>query len=229
MRKRYAIYFAPGFDTALWQFGCSAIGYDASSGNSIPLPRHPAYDHPDARTWVSEPARYGFHATLKAPFELADGLAEQDLFDAAASFARQRTAFLIPALTVRLIGQFLALAPSEPSARLSELAGDCVTAFEPFRAPLSANDLRRRLKAPLTPRQITHVDRWGYPYVFDDFRFHMTLTGALDDVVSPQLKNALDALYRPLAGPVPIDGLAIFRQNDRAGNFRVLERFRFAG
>jgi hypothetical protein len=112
---------------------------------------------------------------------------------------------------------------------LSELAGDCVTAFEPFRAPLSANDLRRRLKAPLTPRQITHLDRWGYPYVFDDFRFHMTLTGALDDVVSPQLKNALDALYRPLAGPVPIDGLAIFRQNDRAGNFRVLERFRFAG
>ena len=229
MKMRYAIYFVRGFDTALWRFGCSAIGYDASSGDHVPLPRHPAYDYPDAHTWVSEPARYGFHATLKAPFELADGSAEHDLCEAAASFARQRTAFLVPALTVRLIGQFLALVPSEPSSRLNELADNCVTVFEPFRAPLSANDLRRRLKAPLTPRQIKHLDRWGYPYVFDDFRFHMTLTGALDDAVSRQLKDVLDALYRSLAGPVPIDGIAIFRQDDRAGKFRVLERFQFSG
>jgi hypothetical protein len=29
-------------------------------------------------------------------------------------------------------------------------------------------------------RQRNYLDRWGYPYVMEEFRFHMTLTGRLD-------------------------------------------------
>ncbi len=149
---RYAIYFIPSVDTALWQFGCSAIGYDAVRGETTPLPRHPAYEHPEARSWLSEPARYGFHATLKAPFMLAEGCEEDDLRDAAEAFACQRTPFTLPPLIVKNLGRFLALVSSHPSAPLNDLAGDCVKIFEAFRAPLSEADVRRRLEAPLTPR-----------------------------------------------------------------------------
>jgi hypothetical protein len=31
--------------------------------------------------------------------------------------------------------------------------------------------------AGLNQSQVANLDRWGYPYLFADFRFHMTLTG----------------------------------------------------
>ena len=226
---RYAIYFIPAADTPLWQFGCSAIGYDAVRGDAVALPGHPAYAHPDARSWLSEPARYGFHATLKAPFTLAEGCEEDDLRDAAAVFAAEQKAFTLPDLMVKSIGRFLALVPADPPPELNVLAGDCVRAFERLRAPLSDADIRRRLESPLTARQIGYLNRWGYPYVFEDFRFHMTLSGAVDDAVPERLEEALKALYAPIAAPMLVDAITICRQDTRSTPFRVLERLRFGG
>lgn len=224
---RYAIYSMPAPDTALWHFGCAAIGYDAWRGETAPLLDHAAYRSTDAMDWTREPARYGFHGTLKAPFSLAGGTTEAALLDAARAFAASQSSFVLQRLAVKPLGRFLALVPAESSSQLSSLADECTRAFDRFRAPLSDADRRRRLAAPLTQRQIANLDAWGYPYVFEDFRFHMTLTGPLDDDVRGRLQDALSKLYETLCAPVPIDAIAVFKQEARDSRFRVIERFAF--
>lgn len=104
-------------------------------------------------------------------------------------------------------------------------------AFDPFRAPLSGADRQRRLAAPLSARQVAALDRWGYPYVFEDFRFHMTLTGPLPDRTRESVRSALAALYAAVATrpALAVGSLAIFRQPARTERFRVLAQMPFAG
>ena len=49
----------------------------------------------------------------------------------------------------------------------------------PFARPPGAAELERRRKAGLSAAQEKMLLRWGYPYVLDEFRFHLTLTGRL--------------------------------------------------
>ena len=76
-------------------------------------------------------------------------------------------------------GAFIALCPAQKQPAIAELESACVHAFHAFRAPMTATERERRLKSPLTPRQIELMDRWGYPYVLDQYRLHMTLTGPI--------------------------------------------------
>lgn len=224
---RYAIYFVPQADSALWCFGCGAIGYDSHARRAVPFHDHAFFAQGEIQDWTADPRRYGFHATLKPPFALADGTTLDELERTAAAFTRSRQAFDIRQLKVAAIGNFLALVPTESNEDLNQLAAECVRAFEPFRAPLSAADRERRLKSPLSPKQITNLDQWGYPYVFDEFRFHMTLTGRLPEEAKTQALPALQELYSPIDGPVRFDGIAICEQPDRNSQFFVRQRLRF--
>lgn len=227
MTARYALYAAPPPDSRLWRFGSSVIGYDAATARDVPFPAHSPCDSPDWRDLTEDPRRYGFHGTLKAPFSLANGIGEADLLEAAMLFAERRQAFVVPALQVALLGRFVALVPAAASADLAALAADCVRDFDVFRAPLTEADRARRLKARLSDRQITQLDTWGYPYVFDDFRFHMTLTGSLPEERRQAVLGALVAAYEEVAEALRMDSLCIFRQTDRAGRFTILVRFPF--
>lgn len=224
---RYAIYFVPALESALWRFGCESIGYDAATGRDVPLPNVDGISPADVEAATSEPRRYGFHATMKPPFELAAGQDADVLHEAAAAFAAAHQPFTIPGLRVAALGRFLALIPAERSAELQALAGDCVEAFEPFRAPLSDADRARRLAKPLTPRQQEYVNTWGYPYVFEEFRFHMTLTGPLDEHLREAFLPDLTRRYAPIDTAVPIDGIALCHQPDRQSRFRLVEHFTF--
>lgn len=227
MTARYALYSAPPPDHRLWHFGSSVIGYDAAAARDVPFPSHSPCDSPDWRGLTEDPRRYGFHGTLKAPFLLANGIGEAELLEAAMLFAERRQAFVVPALAVALLGRFVALVPAEASASLATLAADCVRHFDTFRAPLSEADRARRLKAPLTDRQVDQLDAWGYPYVFEDFRFHMTLTGSLPEDRRDAVRSALEAAYATIAAPFAVDALCVFRQDERAGRFTILARFPF--
>lgn len=229
MTARYALYAAPAPDSALWRFGSSVIGYDAALALEAAFPEKSPFAADDWPPLTADPRRYGFHGTLKAPFVLAEGRSEAELLDAAAAFAQRQRTFVVPRLEVSLLKAFVALVPAEPSAALDALAADCVRHFEPFRAPLSDSDRARRLAAPLTDRQRQHLETWGYPYVFEDFRFHMTLTGALPEDRREPVRAALAALYAPLAVPFAVDALAVFRQERREDRFTVLARLPFAG
>lgn len=226
---RYAIYFAPHSDDPLWRFCSSALGYDAASGQTTAFPELPGLAAAEIAAWTAEPRRYGFHATLKAPFELGPGLDEAALRTAMAEFAARRRAFVLPALKIVALGRFLALVPDAPCAPLQALADACVIDFDPFRAPLSEFDRALRAAHRLEPRLQAQLERWGYPYVFDDFRFHMTLSGPLDDVARARFLPALRNAYAPVDRPVPIDGVTLFRQADRDAPFTIVERRGFAG
>lgn len=147
-----------------------------------------------------------------------------------AGFAAGRHPFCAPPIALQAIDGFLALTLSTPCPAMDALAADCVAAFDPFRRPPDTAEFDTRRSRGLTPRQEQHLLRWGYPYVFEDFRFHMTLTGRLDEAERAVVETALQPLVAPFcAAPFEIEGIALFRQPDRNSPFLLTERFPFAG
>ena len=226
---RYAIYYAPDAGDPLWRFGCHCIGYDAETGADCPVPQISTVAQEDWVALTQEPRRYGFHATLKAPFHLAEGASEGELIESLAQFAAVRNSFRLEDVDVRAIGSFVALTPGQPMADLQDLASDCVTRFDRFRAPLGESDLARRLAAPLTPRQKAFLQAWGYPYVMEEFRFHMTLTSSLPNLQQALMVAELGGRYRQEVKRTDllINGFALFQQDTRDGRFRIARRFLF--
>jgi hypothetical protein len=127
-------------------------------------------------------------------------------------------------MEVRALGGFAAVVPREPSPLLDDLANRCTTIFDAFRAPLSAQERARRVASGLSPSQMHNLDRWGYPYLFTDFRFHMTLTGKLPasrrQGVLSVLQRIFDQMY--VEQSVAIDRLALVKQDHAHARFRIL-------
>ena len=227
-KPRYALYFAPAADSALWRFGSGTLGYDALTGEDLPFAVPEGCDAADWPMLTAEPRRYGFHATLKAPFELAEGRSEEGLRSFCRNYAAGLDGVTLPRLSVAALGSFVALIPSSPSTELQRFAFALVQAFEPFRAPLSEADRGRRLKSPLTPAQHAYLEAFGYPYVGDAFRFHMTLTGSLPPERVTPVRQALEAAHAAAipAEPVRLDRFALFRQDNRDSRFRLVDSYR---
>jgi putative phosphonate metabolism protein len=225
---RYAIYYVPAPGSGLDRFGAQLLGYDAHSGDDLPFPDGIMHMTPDWRDLTQDPRKYGFHATLKAPLSLAHGKTEAQLLAACQSFAETPRPIPIIRPIVNSISDFIAVIPAQPPAELIRLAADCVSAFDSFRAPLAADDRARRNPSGLTPRQREYLDRWGYPYVMEDFRFHMTLTGRIAaerrGPVLTMLRNRFSAIgLKTLA----IDRLAAFRQENPDSRFRIINHWKF--
>jgi putative phosphonate metabolism protein len=226
---RYAIYYAPAAGTALDGFGSRLIGYDAWTGTGIPFADGVLDTVPDWRELTEDARKYGFHATLKAPFGLASDSNEASLRTACAAFAA--TPRILPLIrpVVAAISGFIAVIPGDPSHQLQQLAADCVRAFEPFRAPMTPEDRARRKPERMTPRQLEYLDRWGYPFVMDEFRFHMTLTCRLED----DRRSSILAMLRDRFNELPleqlaIDRIALFKQDDASSRFRIVESWHLA-
>jgi Protein of unknown function (DUF1045) len=198
-----------------WEFGASVLGYDIYSGQVVPS--FAIFD-PCWHDKVHEPSIYGFHATLKPPFRLTTGADEAELKTNLEALFRSQRAIDVGRLEVRTLGSFIALVPATPCPALDQLAATCVQYVDHFRAPMSGQERARRLESRLSERQRINLDRWGYPYVFDDFHFHMTLTGPLADQDRAQAKQTLTAEFacRPAAQLLVMDRLVIARQTDSA-------------
>ena len=206
---RYAIYYTPPPGSALAGFGRAWFARAA-----------PCLD---------APRRYGFHGTLKAPFRLAAGVEEAELLGAVESFAASRPALAGPPLEPAMLAGFLALMPSEPCGALDRLAADCVVAFDRFRAPPTDVELARRRRAPLGPRREALLKRWGYPYVMEAFRFHMTLTGRLDEEELRKECALAAGMLGEAALPLVVDAVTVLAEPAEGAAFRILRRCEFAG
>lgn len=209
---RYAIYHCP--DGAQGDWGAGWLGWDIRSGET----------HPPARPeLVKRPSKYGFHATLKAPFRLAEARGETGLKEAVARLA-QGLAPVSFALDVQRIGSFFALVPQRRSEELELLAAACVEELDGYRAPLTEAELARRNPARLSPHQAALLSRWGYPYVMDEFRFHITLTGpvAKDDVERVAADVTREAAS--VTGAHRLDSICLCGERDD-GRFELIERF----
>jgi putative phosphonate metabolism protein len=226
VKPRYAVYFVPAAQSVLYLFGSALLGYDCYTGTELRFPQALPVSEPAWRELTQEPRRYGFHATLMAPFRLADGTDETELVKAVHAFCRSKAVAAAFTPVVTVIEGFIAIVPSANEPAVDRLAAACVTGFDRFRAPLNAHDRERRLAAPLSERQAQNLDRWGYPYVFEDFRLHLTLTGRLSAdrqaCVLPFLRERFAATRSH--GAVQIDAVALLRQDHPEARFRILSR-----
>ena len=157
---------------------------------------------------------------------LPPGRTELELVAACAAFSE--TARPIPMIgpVVDSISGFIAVIPAEPVDALQELAADCVREFDCFRAALTAEDRARRKPEGLSERQRDYLDRWGYPYVMEEFRFHMTLTGRLDAERRGPILEMLRTRFASLRlDTLAIDRLALFKQDDAKARFRIIDEW----
>ena len=215
---RVGVYYAPAPNDPLWQAGCTWLGRDAVTGLTLPQP-----DLPGLAAHTADPRRYGLHGTLKAPFAPRHGF---DAFlRAATDFATTCATFRLPTLAVTNLHGFLALCPAEPAPELHHLADECVRQLDAHRTPEDISAQARRGLGKTT-RQRAHLAKWGYPFIFEDFYFHMTLTGQMQS--NPYFDAACAHFQTSLAQARQVDSLAIFVEDHKGSPFRLFCRLAFA-
>jgi putative phosphonate metabolism protein len=203
---RYAAYYAPPPGDPLADAAAAWLGRNAWSGAAVAQPNLPGL-----ADVTRGPRRYGFHATLKAPFALKAGAGRSDVEAAMAVLASRLGAVRPVPLSLSIVPGFLALVPAEPCTALDDLAAACVEALDPLRAPLDPDERRRRHAAGLSRRESELLERWGYPFVMDRFRFHMTLSEPLAPDALRALAAAAAAHFGGvLSRPVAVDALCLF-------------------
>jgi phosphonate metabolism protein PhnN/1,5-bisphosphokinase (PRPP-forming) len=231
MTARYALYVAPHGDCPWNEFGSGWLGRCAERGIERSRPRFEEIDPAVFSSLTAAPRRYGFHATLKPPFRLARGASLASLVQSLERFCARQTAFRVPSLKVVELDDFLALVPSATDPRIDALAASCVRGLDRYRALPTADELARRRSARLSPREESLLQRWGYPYVLDRFRFHFSLSGSLRGTppdAAAALRRAADAAVAPLAGkPLVLDSICIFEEASAGADLRTVHRARF--
>ena len=224
MFKRYAIFYTP--EGALADWGAAWLGWDSRTG-SAPC----RYKLPDVDVVrvTQTPRKYGLHGTLKAPFALVSGVHQKVLEEAAARFARQHAAFDAGPFALRYENGFVALRPLHDPANLRNFAAAAVRDFDHLRAPLSEDYIARRRRARLSPRQDQQMLVWGYPYIFDDFHFHMTLSGRVNEDAAENIIAALSPQISPLLpATFLIDAITLMGE-DTDGMFHQIHRYALSG
>jgi putative phosphonate metabolism protein len=222
---RVALYYAPHPDDPLFTASAAWLGRDPERDAPVPQP-----DIAGIAEVTAEPRLYGFHATLKPPMRLASGCTWQHVVDAAAALCEHVASFDLPPLSVQDLFGFLALRETAPSAPLQALADGCVEHLDRFRAPPSDMELARRRRGKLTPQQDAMLVRWGYPYVFDTWFFHMTLTRRLSTEEKRVYLAAAEAWLAPaIAATRRVTDMCLFVQPAPGEPFVIRERLKLRG
>ncbi len=224
MFSRYAVFYTL-LDDPLAALSASWLGWDATRGVQV---NHPEVDGLDIAAVTASPRKYGVHGTIKPPFILTDGKTEAELANALDQICKSMPPIMLDQLKLTTLGRFLALCAIGDTAPLGTLAARVVRGLDIFRAPMTQDDIVRRRSANLSPSQEQNLVDWGYPYVMDDFRFHMTLTGKLDKPTLIKANIALEKLIAPLLRrPFIIDSLTLVGQRSD-GMFVEIRRYPLA-
>ena len=223
--QRYALYFSPESDSRWWHAGNQWLGRDPSAMRSLAQPCIPGLSADTQNTLTTSARRYGFHATLKAPFRLLTTTSFSELDQVLTHYCQQQSILTVPQPTVQWMGNFLALRPGIDTPDINTFAQSCVAICDHLRAPLSPKELERRRPEQLSPRQRELLTRWGYPFTEEAFRFHMTLSDNVTD------QTMADALYQAarrlfdLSEPLRIASVCVFSESSPGANFQLLKRY----
>ena len=225
--KRFAVYYAPRRG-AFASHAAEWLGRDAATGGALRQPVLPNLDLTAAEVTVHA-RRYGFHGTLRAPFRPAPGADGPAISAVVASLAKHLAPVTCDGLLLECLQGFLALTPLGCEAALLDLSAAVVEATDHLRAPLTGQDIARRHPDTLSIRQRELMGRWGYPFVMDEFRFHLTLTDRLLTEQAGSVRAALAAHFAPvLPQPFEIEDLCLFGE-DEMGLFHLLHRYPLTG
>lgn len=222
---RCAVYFAPNLHSPWGQAGGEWLGRCAATSKNLPQPSLVGISSEEQLAFTSEPRRYGWHATLKAPFSLSPGETVSSLLSGLEMVAKTLSAFDMPTLQVSTHGGFMALRPRGDVTAINHVAATCVKELHRFAAPLSASDMARRRKSALTPEQDQLLQDWGYPYVLGAFEFHLTLTNKLVGMSSDKIKAWHDAVESHFVnlGTCRFDRLALFVEPEPGADFQLFD------
>ena len=212
MSARYAIYFSPAKHSPWWNFGAQWLGRDECDDKALAQPVLTQIGLTDLNSITAEPRRYGFHATLKAPFHLRDGFSVDDLAERVQALASRLRPVSLGPLQLVTLGDFVALTPLTATEELATLAAACVVELDDLRAPLTAEELARRRIEQLSTREQELLRQYGYPYVLERFRLHFTLSGPVPRATA---LSVMQAVAQPVAGlnnsaPLLLDRLCLF-------------------
>ena len=224
-QNRYAIYYLPDPSSNLWEKGSRWLGRDACLGADIPCDIKLPHGLTNHEVLVKTPALYGFHATLKPPMYLGSNKTKDQLYMEVEAFADQNKPIPIPALKVKKLGNFLALVPGEHCLKIKDFARRCVISLDKYRAEPSDLELERRRASGLSKRQNELLIQWGYPYVMEEFKFHLSLTGKIDSKCATTLQPFLSEYFKETEiAALRLDRIAILSQSDSKSPF-ILEEF----
>ncbi|MGJ8605136.1 MAG: DUF1045 domain-containing protein [Marivita sp.] len=219
---RFAIYYVPA-EGALADFGATWLGWDLSAARPSRQPDVPGLDDV-----TMTPRKYGFHGTLKPPFRLAEGSTLDSLNTAVADMAQRCAPAQSEGLALTALGRFLALTPVGDTSGISRVAATCVETLDVFRAPPDMAELARRRKSRLSAKQDALLLRWGYPYVMDEFRFHLTLTGRVLVEDTDHWLQTVQAHMPSLPAPFALDAVALVGERPD-GRFELIHRYALTG
>lgn len=225
MFERYAIFYTPPAGpladvTAAW------LGWDSEKARAV---SHPSIACLDVGNVTATPRKYGFHGTLKAPFRLALNCSYEDLATAVAEFSSRQSPVALDRFELSYTNGFVALRPHRQTPELRALAAKVVQDLDPFSAPLTGPDIARRRHAGLSVRQDRQMLDWGYPYIFEDFNFHLTLSGTLNPTDARIVAHVLKPLLASvLPEPMVVDAITLVGQ-DVEGMFHQIHRYTLSG
>ena len=223
--SRYAVYFSPPEESDLFKFASSWLGWDAQNAKKI---FHPNFKDlvSDITELTKKQSCYGFHGTLKPPFALAETKNESELKAAILELSQSTRKFEIPAVNLQLLNGFVAIVATNENNEIKNLAKKCVQELDIFRQPESLEKVQKRRSVGLSQYEEFNLQRWGYPYIMDSFRFHLTLTRRLNP---KELKNVMEVLASELTEilntALPVRDICLFGESDTSGNFQIIQRF----
>jgi hypothetical protein len=222
---RVALYYAPADDDPLSDAAAAWLGRNPSGRRPPPPP-----DVVGLADVTAEARLYGLHATLRPPMRLREGADWGGLCTAVAAVAATIPPFRLPPLVVGSIGGFLALRESDPSPALQAYCDACVAGVDHYRAECDAAELARRRTGARSAAETANIARWGYPYVFATWFFHMTLSRRLSgEEHAHYFPAATTHFATSLARPRIVSDIALFVQPGPGEPFAIAERIRLTG
>ena len=180
--SRYAIYYVPPQSAQFTQFAASWFGWDVYKSINVKYPVLSDLNY-DIKEITSTPSKYGLHATLKAPFFLVPDKTIDELRSSLSILSSSIKKFEISSICLKKIAGYIAIVPTSQNERINYLAKKCLEDLDCFRKAEPLEIINKRRSVGLSERQEAHLLKWGYPYVLDNFDFHLTLTEQLE----PQL------------------------------------------
>jgi len=229
---RYAIYFAGASQGDFWNLGSQWLSRCAAGRFMETLPKSLGVDPLVLEKMTSQPRRYGWHATLKAPFSLKEGFLFEDLHQRLNLLVHELHAFELPTLELRVMKDFLALTPVKSTQlypQLVDVGNQCVQRLHPLARPLNENEIAYRKRVDLNPREEALMLQWGYPFVQELFEFHFTLSNNLSLYDASEVSSLIKAakIWFKLTQPISFDRISLFVEEKRGENFMFLRDYSF--